>query len=297
LNQKKKTCIEPCISGGKLTKTQKEILILLTQEFLTVKQIANRRQTSQEAVYQQIRKLKKLGILNNQYKVLDKTLPTTQETSIRLHGEEYNIKVLWRTDKYKELVGKVINIDGNTVKIHRDTINIFSNYSFYGSTAQKCDVKAMKYWTRFIRRLESDFKVILLKNRSQNIKRVAQHYADEVNGIAVSAHKENRRIRLYATEDGKLWFETDKSYSIEGETRHKETASEDMDEVVSRMMNDWRDNRPPTNSEIMRMLKLVIETNRETAAGLNTVVQLMNQQTIKPIEGDKWQREIREYTG
>lgn len=51
--------------GGEvdISPSQKEVLILLTKEFLTIKQIALRRKTSIQAIYKIIGKLKQKGIL------------------------------------------------------------------------------------------------------------------------------------------------------------------------------------------------------------------------------------------
>ena len=48
-----------------LSKEQKEIIRLLTKEFLTVRQISIRRQTTIQAVYKTIKKLTAIGILKH----------------------------------------------------------------------------------------------------------------------------------------------------------------------------------------------------------------------------------------
>jgi DNA-binding CsgD family transcriptional regulator len=70
-----------------LTKTEQEILHLITDEFLTLKQIAYRRQTSLQAVYKIIKKLKEKGVLNKGLKKVENSRPTFNQNDIRLHGQ------------------------------------------------------------------------------------------------------------------------------------------------------------------------------------------------------------------
>ena len=49
-------------------------------------------------------------------------------------------------------------------------------------------------------------------------------------------------MRVYTTEDHKLWFTIDNSLNLhEAETQHPKTAKHDMQEVVRPFFNDMRD--------------------------------------------------------
>ncbi|MEX0596934.1 MAG: hypothetical protein WD512_10580, partial [Candidatus Paceibacterota bacterium] len=123
-----------------LSKAEKEVLFLLTQEFLTPKKIQIRRQTSRQATYKIIKSLKQKGAIRPNYlenPMVDKSQPTCQPVNqkstksvnqIRLHGQEFNIKILYKDHRYKQLQGKanLINIDGNEIRLYRDSIEIYS---------------------------------------------------------------------------------------------------------------------------------------------------------------------------
>lgn len=289
-----------------LTIAEKEILHLITEEFLTQKKIALQRNCSRQAVNKVIRSLKKKGFLNianqkvPQEMKVDKTRPTTpicqpknnpffqknQENhtpiahGIRLHGQEFNIKILFKDKRYIELLKKSnINfIDGNTIRLYKNSIEVYSCHSFFADTPQKATVKSFEYWNRLFARLEHDFKISLIKPRYQNIRLVNQHYAEINNELSKECEIKSDKIRVYTTDDGKLWFTIDNSFNLhEAETLHPKTAKQDMEEVVKHF-SDIRNNKPPTLSELMSAINEIVKVNTETASGLNSIVSIMKAQ-------------------
>jgi len=101
-------------------------------------------------------------------------------------------------------------------------------------------------------------------------------------------NEEKVRIRLYSTEDNKLWFEIDNSFNLnEAETVHKETAQQDMQNIVQPFFNDLRDNFSgdvPTVSKILGLITNLTEQSLETAKDLNAVVKLMGLSNTEPKE-------------
>ncbi len=305
------TTKEGCKLGGdipSLTPSEQDVLHLLTYEFLTYKQVAIRRKCSQQAVSKIVQQLKKKGVLTIAFQKVVKIQGTSQpygltnkEQQIRLHGQEFNIKILYKNHKYKELLNKtnLIDLDGNTIKLYRNSIEIYSGKSFYANDVQKATSRSLDYWNRFFRRLENELKVILIKPRHQNIKLVNQHYAETNNEFAEECEKRADKIRVYTTDDGKLWFTIDNSFNLhEAETQHTKTAKLDMEDVVNPFFNDLRDHNPPTLSELMRIIKKIIEVNKETASGLNAIVTLIKSQIPKKPEDNGIDRKIKpEYIG
>lgn len=273
----------------KLSQTQQEVLFFLTKEFLTIQQIATRRQTSKNAVYKIVNKLKKKGLINSVWQGVEKNRCTIQPPnhSIRLHCQEFNIKILYKDQRYKKILEKAntINIDGNTIRLYRNSIEIYSGQSFYADTAQKATVKSFKYWNRLFARLENDLKVILIKPRSQNIKLVNQHYAEINNELAEECEKKADKIRVYTTEDGKLWFLIDNSFNLhEAETTHPQSSKHDMADSVRPFFNDLRDNKPPLPSEVWAIISELAKHEKEIGAGLNSIVTIMKSQLPKEKE-------------
>lgn len=206
---------------------------------------------------------------------------------IRLHGQEFNIRILFKDHRYKGKVGGVVYIDGNTIRLFRDTIEVYSGQSFYADDVQKATIDSFKYWNRFFLRLESEFKVILIKPRSQNIKLVNQHYSEVNNEFAEECERKGDKIKVYTTEDGKLWFTIDNSFNLhEAETLHPQTAKEDMSDSVRPFFNDLRDNRPPTLSQLMQVFDKIAKINEETASGLNCITNFIRSQFPAEEEGE-----------
>jgi len=70
----------------------------------------------------------------------------------------------------------------------------------------------------------------------------------------------------------------DNSFNLhELETQHPETAEEDMTSVKN-FFNDIRENKTPTMSDLLKIVKQIQDQNLETAKGLNAIAQLMKPQ-------------------
>jgi hypothetical protein len=278
--------------GQILTDIEQDVLTLLTKEFLTQNKIAIRRGCSQQAVSKVIIKLRKKGLINSVFQEVVKNRPTPQpiysyglqntpsfpvEHQIRLHSQEFNIRILYKDQRYKEQLQKAntINIDGNTIRLYRNTLEVYSGHSFYADDTQKATSESFEYWNRLFARLENDLKITLVKSRSQNIKLVNQHYSEINNEFAKECEKKADKIRVYTTDDAKLWFLIDNSFNLhEAETVHPETAKQDMGEVIQPFFNDLRYNKPPLISEIWKITAL--NTTHQEIFG--TSLELYNKQ-------------------
>lgn len=244
-----------------LSSAEKEVKHLIDDEFLTVKQIAQRRSTTVQAVYKILKKVNNKTGFKQHLNRVEKVESTHSKSDIRLHGQEFNIRILWQDNKYQELLEKsnIVFWDGNSVRLYKNSIEIYSGQSFFGKDEQMATSSSLEYWKRFIGRLEHDLKTILIKPRSRNIRVVNHHYARGNSEIAENAINEKERIWIYAEEDGKLAFITDNSFGFkEDETVHPITAQPDR-KAIDKQVNDWRLRDPPTNSELANNIKEVIE--------------------------------------
>lgn len=266
-----------------LTGAEKEVLHLLTEEFLTIKQIQQRRQCSLQAVYKLIKKLKQKGAYDSGLNMVEKVEPTFNQSDLRLHGQELNIRILLQNPKYQAELDKsnTLFLDGNTIRLYKNSIEIYSGQSFYGKTINETEARSLDYWKRFMVRLEHDFGVILVKNRARNIKIVNQHWARGNSEICDNSREHRERVWIYAEEDGKLAFITDDSFGFrEDETVHPVTAKPDRG-AIDKQVNDWRLNNPPTNSELASNLNRaseIILQNQELIVGLPSVLNKLERQ-------------------
>lgn len=263
----------------KLTKTEQEVLDMLTEEYLTPKQITIRRKTSQEATNKIIRKLKKKGAYNiGCQKVVDLRVaqqPPQPKNQIRLHNQQFSIRILWKDRKYKEKLENTseIEIDGNTINLWPNSIDIYSNQSFYGDDLTHAFAKSATYWNHFIARLEHEVSCILKKPRSQNIRLCRLHIAETNNEVAKDIdNRGDRYFKIYAREDGKLWFLIDNSFNLhETEFVHSKTAKEDAQKILSGVFNDYRDKEHYLPSDAKGMIdKLTMISSNILQCSLKT---------------------------
>jgi len=264
-----------------LTETEKEILHLITDEFLTIKQIAQRRDCSIQAVYKILRSLKKKGAIDKGLNRFKNLVSTYSQTDIRLHGQEIHINLIWQNPKYQLLLNKsnFLSLDSNSIKLYKNSLEIYLGQSFYGKTINEADSKSLDYLLRFILRLEHDLGVCLIKKGSRNIKVVNQHYARGDSEISKNAEDNKERVWIYAEEDGKLAYITDNSFGFkEDETVHPITAKPDR-KAIDKQVNDWRLNNPPTNSQLAQF---GAENSQGLKITLESVNTLVNQQKDLP---------------
>lgn len=294
---------------GSLTNAEKEVLLLLTEDFLTPQKIAIRRKCTRQAVFKILKTLKNKGAYDLGLRMVDKSLSTCQpcqptfrmENKIRLHGQEFNIKILFKDGRYINALEKGANVlytDGNTTRLFKDSIEIYSGQNFYAEDVQKATVKSFEYWNRFIARLEHDLKVILLKPRSQNIRLVNQHYAEINNELAKECEKKADKIRIFTNDDGKLWFLIDNSFNLhEAETVHPKTAQQDMT-AVKAFFNDVRDNETVPLSKISVYMADTSHQLNELSHGLKAVVTFLQTQLPKDLEVQPIEKRLKpDYVG
>lgn len=288
-------------AGVVVSANQQETLELL-KNGLTNKQIAQRRHISERAVRKTIKKLKDNGLFSTgnegggSYSF--NLLPQKNENLIRLHNEQFKIKA-----KGLE-AGKRIEIDGNKIHIWKNSIDVYSNQSFFGASVDEAEKKSIAYWDRLFSIIENDFNIIIRKDRKHNIRRVRAHYAETNNEIARKANKEGDKISLKAAEDGKEWLKADNSLHLhEIETVHPTTAKEDMKEVIRPFFDELRAN-PYFLQDIRAALIdvkdsiiFVSKQHAETAVALNAISQAFKAILPEKPEEPRLSKEKPDYFG
>lgn len=282
------------IGGGfpKLTKKQSEVLHLLSDEFKTIKEISLSRKTSRQAVHKIVKKLKEKGLINRDFKKVDKSGGTLDpfikqnpnsdpliSHGIRLHGQEFNIRILERTSEYENIrkKGNKISFDHNTIKLYKDTLEVYSNKSFIGETPSDAYKKGLDYWKSFFIKLENQFKILIVKDRVHNIKEVKSHYSETNNELAKDCNKNREKIRIKADEDNKTWFVIDNSFNLhEAETIHPETSKNDMERVIQPFFKDLRQGDYYLSSEVKTILNQLVNTQIQQTLKLNKSIELVN---------------------
>ena len=226
---------------SKDSNAQDEVLAYLTKDYLTVKQIAQRRGISRQAVYKIINKLRKKGLigkgsLKGKGGVVIPTPGGLSSAKWRLHGQQFVLKVLWSTDSYDSLRSRrnLLVVDGNVVKVHREAVEVYCSPSrfFWGSSPDEADGLSWAYWVGFFHVLEQRLRVILLKEGSDSVRVVAAHYAEVGCEIARDYVRRGEPLKVYALEDGKLAFLVDQSHGrVEFEALHPVSGGRDAGSV------------------------------------------------------------------
>ena len=264
----------------RMKQASKDILHALTVEFLTPKEISQRRKCSIQAVYKVMKGLKQKGLYDLAFNLKRSTPIFIQPLAhqIRLHGQEWNIKLISKSQKYLEAKSRAntLVIDGNTIRLYNASLEIYSGQSFFEEDEQRATSVSLAYWQGFFARLEHEFGVILVKPRAQNISLVNQHFGETNSEMAADAIERKQKYRISTSDEGKLWFTLDDSFNFkEMETLHPETAKQDM-EKVRKQVNDWRDYDPPTNSQLAIHIKGLIETQAMFQENIKTHFEVLN---------------------
>ena len=110
-----------------LSPQQKEVLYLLKQEYLTPAQVAKRRHTSIQAVYKTVGKLKKSGhfSIGNEGGLMDGGPSTPQPHQIRLHGQQFKIKIVNSSEYYQRM------LKTRKARLKQGAIKGFVNFIFW----------------------------------------------------------------------------------------------------------------------------------------------------------------------
>jgi len=262
-----------------LTPIQTEIYRLIYEEGLSHRKAAQRRGCKKYAITKAIRLIKKkLGSCPPPgcpplYK--GKGCPPDEE--IRLHGEQYVARILYRFPRYDKVRknSPMITIKGFKLKLNKRTVEIYSLNSYMGKDASEATMKSLNHLSEIIKYIENDVGAVIIKDRYHNLRRVKAHYSEINNELAQDCEKKKEKIKIFAREDGKLWFQIDNSFNLhEAETQHPATAKEDIDKVKV-FFDDLRELDGLVMSDILKVMRESVLINKETAAGLGAVVKML----------------------
>lgn len=285
----------------KITDTEHEILDLIINEYLTPHQIAIKRGTTTQAVYKVMARLRKRGLLKRGYKRGVAKIGSTTHLQppktlkkfkkyIRLHGQEFNIQLISKTGFYDQVrsKGNMLTLDDHTVRLYKDSIEIYSGRDFSAEDEIRATALSMQYWTRFFVKMEHWLKVLILKPRKHNINLVNAHYSEVDNELAREYEKQGRKFSVYTQDDGRLWFKIDNSFNLhEAETLHPDTSKTDMAKVRA-VFNDIRDHDHIPLSELSKYMADTTKQINEISHGLKSVVSVLQallpprEEEIKP---------------
>jgi hypothetical protein len=275
-----------------LSAAKAEIYAMVALEGMTVSQIATRRKCSRRYVRKIKKELTDLGLFRNVVPPPPQdpgTPGTSERAQRRLHAQKFRIELVRPiSQRYlKDSVGSCFKLDGNDVQCFQEVICVQAkDKSFFGDSEEQALDSSMEYWNRFFVRLENQLKVLILKDRRQNIRMTYHEWATGPCELAEECEKRGDPLRIYA-KDGKLRYTTDWSSLHEREAHHAKTGMQDS-EAGNRFIEDVLDHpAAPKYTELCKIVESIALHNAEMAAGLNAVVKLMKgpeQQEFQPLE-------------
>lgn len=224
---------------NKLSPVENSIYNLCVEEKLTPKQISNLRGCSLSNVYKVIRRIRKKGYMSEfgsekkvdvgvgdkkvqksgLTKALSRAVSHFEDSEIRLHNMTWRIDILEKFEQHKDKKirkyqeKKSVVIEGHTIKMWKDTLEIYSKIDFWGSNASEAFMKSISYWESFWFKLENDLKIKITKPRKQNKFLTRCEFANTNNEIAKKCISEGSKLRVYG-EDGVLWALIDNSHNL-----------------------------------------------------------------------------------
>ena len=157
-----------------------------------------------------------------------------------------------KTIKLKNNEQDILNFGRLSIRTTSKSI-IIKMPTIYAKDWEEAVIQAMGIFEETIPKLESAFKVGLVKDYKANIKIISQEYASIQDALAKLYHAEGNRLYLTG-DDGKIWLITDLSFSVdELELIHPNKATSDVD-AIAPFLNDLREN-PTTISKVRDEMK------------------------------------------
>jgi len=280
-----------------LSKTERKVLNLITVERLSDKQVRTTLKIGKTSFYKHKKTLKNAGLLNTFYSAnysrstptLVRELGSQKEKKIRLHFIELNVNLIYSDERYTKHFKKsnTLFIGEDTIRLYKNSLEIYIKHSFFAETAQKATAKSITYIQRLLARLENDLNIIIMKHRNNNIRICNAHYSEIDNEYAKDCNINAEKIRIYTRDDGKLWFLIDNSFNLnEAEAVHPQTAKPDIENVTA-YFNDIRDSKYVLMpSDISKLLGRILDEQQKTAtniteisAGLAAILKVFSSET------------------
>lgn len=268
------------------TSQQQEILKLLIEDGLTPKQISIRRQTSIQNTYKIIRKLKENGMISKTFRPVENDRCTIQpkKHEIRLHAQEFNIRLIRGSKKYDKVrqMSNFIKFKGHSVRLFSKSLEIYSGRSFYGPGVPDAVSFSVDHWNKLFVMLENHLDIVILKDRYQNIKQVKAHFSEIHNELARDCEVKGDKIKFRCNRDGKVYALIDNSFNLhEFETVHPVTSQGDM-AVFKAYFDDLRHNPHYTPSEQKGYIDDILKALDTTVKTLKVVVDLEKLRSSPP---------------
>lgn len=258
---------------------KRQILNLLTEDFLSFKQVIKQLNLSRRTAYRYLEEMKNAGIIKGNswmgftknscakkgYPVVVGGGTTDQLKNIysrtivkpllRYHGIEFYIRLSYST-KYRR---RVIKFKGSTIIFKRNTITIHSKDNQFEGYSVKDIEKDMLdfFWNYYFPLVESRYNIPFLKEGKTNIEIVNGHIEEYDSETGMWMKKNDMKRYKCRGKDGKVWLEYDESFNANNmEVKHPELHTEDGKILFDKFHNEIRDGYPSPKEQMDFAIKL-----------------------------------------
>lgn len=266
-----------------LSIIESQLLSLITEEGLNIKQASKRLNKGTSWLYRVRKSLIKKGYLKHKYDILG-TIPKEggywggppgrvykdiwkkntsvscgDVTTFRLHAEMFTIR-LFGTLTFGQKEGDIQYIGSNKYIVYKHSIVIYGLKSFVGSLDDIL-YQSSKYWTAVFLKLSSNFGIDLLDASTCSISLNRSHISKTGDPLAKNLNKDSLQLKVYS-EEGKLRLIVDNSYNLnEIEAIDKGTNIQDIHSVERYFADLLEKNhyRPSESREWIEGLKEISE--------------------------------------
>lgn len=289
-----------------LTQRQLEVYDLYFNLGYKIRDIANRRGVTYNAVKKIIKKLEKKGMVGRKVKGGFKKsdgghhgrgftlLNLTQGKYWRLHDLHLKITPYYFYQRYKEMVNRKAHCFG-LWKVHVNKKNVeiqlSRECSFDAKEVDRCLEMFEDDLDMLIPKLEHDIGCEIWKDRKFNIILIRGHLAEVENGIAKI--KQDVKLVIFG-EDGKVRIIVDKSTGLpELECVHSQQFVDDA-KICQDQMGAWL-RGAPNNEQLSKNQLAIMESQKVLVQTVNQLATIVS--SGSGFGEDKHQRKIREYIG
>lgn len=163
---------------------------------------------------------------------------TQNKNPIRLHGQQWQIKILYKSSLYLEYLKKsnYINFKSFKCRLYKNSLTLWVLIDFVSNDPDSAHLESTNFLHGCLLKLENRLGLCLIKSGYQNLKEVKAHYAETNNEIAKEYNQKKKRLSIKAPEDLKEWLHIDNSLNLnEMEFTHSETANPDTNNICDQM--------------------------------------------------------------
>lgn len=232
-----------------------------------------------------LRKLKKdnPGLINNW--LHESSVVGGVSSKKNVHAQRVRAFVHWSSKKYLSSSNAVFNDFVNGVDVSCQGKYIYlraKKKKFFAENESKAMWKSLSFWNDVMLKLENRLDVIIIKKGCKAFEFIYQEWETGDSVVARDSNSRGYPWRVFHSDDGKLRLSADWSDGTPNhETHHKRDAHVDS-MVFEKHVNSILDNpSAPTFSELSVVVKDIALCNKETANGLNAVVEVLKTQFPK----------------